>query len=159
MNFNNDIIPFKGIGDFLLYENFNNIKKIFKGHGINYNIEDQPNKGCTPPVSWKIIKVKDTITLIFAKDKLFEIYVEENFKGKLPNGIHIGMSIEKAKEIDNTITFNDWEECYESKLGYWLEDNLDDGTIMSITIFIKEILDDETFFSYEWCEKFKNKNK
>lgn len=153
MDFNKNIIPFEGIGDFKLYGNFENIKSLFKGQGINYNIEEQSNKGCNPPVPWKIIRVKDTISMIFAKEKLFEIYVEKNFTGKLPNGIYVGMSLEEAKEIDKSLTFNDWEECYESNLGYWLEDNLDDGTVMSITIFIKEITDDDEFFSYKWCEK------
>ena len=150
MDFNKDIIPFEGVGDFKLYESFEDTKKLFKGQGINYNIENQSNKGCTPSVPWKIIKVKDTITLMFAKDKLFEIYVEQNFTGKLPNGICIGMPLEEAKRLDSSLTFNDWDECYESDLGYWLEDNLDDGTVMSITVFIKEILDDDTFFAYEW---------
>ncbi len=153
MNFNQNIIPFDCVGDFKLYQSFEKTKAIFKGQGINYNIETQSNQGCNPPVSWKIITVKDTISLVFAKEKLFEIYLEGNFNGSLPNGIHIGMSMEEAKQIDKTLTFDEWEENYVSQNGYWIEDNLDDDTIMSITIFIKELLDDDTFFSYKWCDK------
>ena len=56
--------------------------------------------------------------------------------------------------VENTIIFiglyNDDEEDYESELGYWVEDDLDTNRIMRITIFIKEVLDEEVFFTYDW---------
>ena len=35
-----------------------------------------------------------------------------------------------------------------------LEDNLDDKTVLTISIFIPELLDDDVFDSYEWVEKY-----
>ena len=34
--------------------------------------------------------------------------------------------------------------------GYWLEDNINDNSVMSISIFIKEAIDDDLFDKYEW---------
>ena len=79
--------------------------------------------------------------------------MENDFVGKLDNGICIKMPMEKVLEIDPTLEFDDWEEDYQSKNGYWIEDNLDDKTVLTISIFIPEILDDDVFDSYAWVEK------
>jgi hypothetical protein len=36
--------------------------------------------------------------------------------------------------------------------GYWIEDNLDDKTVLTISIFIPELLDEDVFDSYEWVK-------
>ena len=82
---------------------------------------------------------------------MFKIYFENNFDGSLSNGIALGMPIEDAEAIDPTIKYDDWEEVYTSKSGYWLEDDVESGRIITITIFIKELEDDEVFFKYGWC--------
>lgn len=66
-------------------------------------------------------------------------------KAKLPNGIEVGMSIEKSIEIDKTLSYDDFDEIYISSKGYWLEDNSWTDTVVSIQVFVKEI-DDEDFF-------------
>ena len=48
------------------------------------------------------------------------------------------------------VEYDDWEEVYTSKNCYDIEDNLDNNTIMSISVFIKEMLDEEIFYKYEW---------
>lgn len=68
----------------------------------------------------------------------------------LPNGIRIGIPFDKALEIDPSLKYNDEYEDYDSKLGYRVENNLENNTILSISIFIKETLNDEKFFKYEW---------
>lgn len=55
------------------------------------------------------------------------------------------MKLDEALAIDPDLEYDDWEEDYQSPHGYWLEDDLDNGTVMSITIFIKEALDEELF--------------
>ena len=87
---------------------------------------------------------------MFVRDKLFEIWVDKKFKGCLPNGLKIGMTIEDACKIDTELKFDDWEENWQSPLGYWIE-NEATPQIISISIFIKEVLDDELFDSYSWC--------
>lgn len=72
--------------------------------------------------------------------------------GGLNNGISIGILIDDAKKIDSKLSYNDDNEDYESENGYWVEVNPDTQTINLISIFIKEVLDEDIFFSYEWCE-------
>ncbi len=56
----------------------------------------------------------------------------------------------EALKIDPALRFDDWEEVYKSPSGYWLEDNLDTKTVLSITIFIPEAQEDNLFDSYQW---------
>ena len=83
---------------------------------------------------------------------MFKIYVENRFPGRLENGISLGMTIAEAQSIDPSIQYDDWEEEYTSSLGYWLEDDVESREIISITVFIKELENDEVFFRYEWCD-------
>lgn len=76
---------------------------------------------------------------------MFKIYIMNDCKAKLPNGIEVGMSIEKSIEIDKTLSYDDFDEIYISSKGYWLEDNSWTDTVVSIQVFVKEI-DDEDFF-------------
>lgn len=145
-----NLIPFEGLGDIKLLSSFDEIKNYLKNNEINFSIEYQSNKGCNPEVPWTMIHIDDSITLSFAKNKLWQIFVEEKFEGLLSNGIKIGMPMNEALKIDPSLQYDDWNEDYQSKQGYWIEDNLDDNTVLSITIFIKEVMDDETFFKYEW---------
>ena len=82
---------------------------------------------------------------------MFKIYFENDFSERLENGISLGMNIKDAKLLDDSIEYDDWEEIYTSDLGYWLEDDVESGEIISITIFIKELENDDVFFRYEWC--------
>lgn len=144
------LVPFIGIGKIKLMSLLDDVKKILKDNNVNFTIEYQSNKGCNPEVPWIMLHIENSITLSFAKNKLWEIYCEGSFSGELPNGIKIGMPLDEALKIDPSLKFDDWNEEFESSEGYWIEDNLDDNTVMSITIFIKEVLDDDIFFRYEW---------
>ena len=62
------------------------------------------------------------------------------------------MPIDEARKIDSSIRYDDWEEEYVSDNGYWLEDDPETHSIISISIFIKEVEDDNAFYSYQWCE-------
>jgi len=82
---------------------------------------------------------------------MFKIYLENGFDGRLENGITLGMKINDAMMLDNTIEYDDWEEVFTSDRGYWLEDDPEKGVIISITIFIRALEDDDVFFRYDWC--------
>ena len=151
MLLNSKIEPFIGVGDFKLYMTVEEAKSIVKKDKCNFTMEVWSNQGCSPEIPWTVIRVENSIHLFFAKNKLFKIYLENDFVGKLNNGICITMPLAKAIEIDPTLSFDDWNEIYQSKNGYWIEDDLDDKTVLSISIFIPEILDDNVFDSYEWA--------
>lgn len=146
------IIPYVGTDSFKFLSNMEDVKSFLKSNKIPYTEEIQSNKGCVPDVPWTLLHVKGSITLIFAKEKLWEIYLEKGFSGQLPNGIRIGMPLLEAQKMDSTLKFDEWNEEFQSENGYWLEDDLDDGTVLSITIYIKEVENDDAFYSYRWAE-------
>ena len=151
MFYRDNLVPFKGTASFALYQNIRSAKAVLDSAQIGYVEELWESSSETIPNPWKVLIVEGVISLFFAKnDKLFKIIVWDNYAGCLPNGICTGMSIEKAKELDPTLLYSDWNEDYESKLGYWFEDDTEAKTIMSISIFIKEALDEETFDYCRW---------
>lgn len=148
--FEEKVVPFEGLGDIKLLSTLDDVKNYLSKNKIQYKIEFRSNKGCDPEVPWILLRVDDSIIFKFAKNKLWQIFLEEKFSGSLPNGIKIGMKMDDALKIDPSLRFDDWNEDFESENGYWLEDDLDNNTVLSITIFIKEAMDEETFFRYEW---------
>ena len=50
------------------------------------------------------------------------------------------------------LTLNlDFQEEYVSDYGYWPEDDPETHSIISISVFIREVENDDIFYSYEWC--------
>jgi len=146
-----NVVPYKGFDDITFGMSFDEVKAFLHMKNIKFNTENWPNNGCNPEVAWDIIRIGKDLSIFFAKNRMFKIYFENDFSGRLENGISLGMSIKDAKILDNTLVYDDWEEFYTSDLGYWLEDDVESGKIISITIFIKEIENDDVFFQYEWC--------
>ena len=147
-----EIIPYKGFDEITFEMSFEEVKTLFREKHIKFNTENWPNKGCTPEVAWDIIRVGKDISIFFAKSRMFKVYFENDFAGHLNNGIYLGMNIKDAKVIDPSIQYDDWEEIYTSDYGYWLEDDVENSEIISITIFIKELEDTDVFFEYDWCK-------
>lgn len=146
------IIPFVGYGEYVFSMTLDEVRQKLNKEGIRFRQEHWDNKGCTPEVAWDIIRINNTMSMFFAKNKMFKIYFESPDVWQLENGIEIKMTIDDAQKIDNSLKYNDDEEDYESSNGYWIEESLESGKIESITIFIKEVLDDEEFYSYNWTK-------
>lgn len=146
-----NVIPYKGFDDINFKMSFDEVKDYLRNNNIKFNTENWPNKGCDPEVAWDIIRVGKNISIYFAKNRMFKIYFENDFSGTLENGISLGMNIKDAELLDSSILYDDWEEIYTSELGYWLEDDVESGEIISITIFIKELENEDLFFKYDWC--------
>lgn len=157
MNYYDDkkIIPYVGIDDIKLGSELTNIIDILKKHGIKYNIGIQSNKGFEKEIPWQTVYIKKYMTLVFADNILWQINFEEDFKGRLENGIKIGTKVKDLKTLDDSIEFDDWNENWTSKKGYWLFDTVESEKIYMFSIFIKECEDDEEFYSYEWLKKYK----
>ena len=147
----NVITPYTGTDSIKFSTTFADVRDYLKSQKIRFNTEHWPNKGCTPEVAWDIIRVGDFLSIFFARGKMFKMYFENSYSGALVNGIRLGMSIDDAKTIDDTIEYDDWEEEYVSKKGYWLETDVETEAIISITVFIKEVENDDLFYSYQWC--------
>lgn len=145
------IIPYEGIDSIKLYEKIDDVRIILKAEQILYREEIWSAESETVPNPWTVLIVDNIMSLFFAKNgKLFKIVFWEGYQGSLLNGISLNTSIEDAKKIDSSLQFDDWNEIYQSNNGYWIEDNIDTQTVLSISIFIKEILDEDTFDYCNW---------
>ena len=129
-----NIVPYKGFGDITFEMSFDEVKGLLREKQMKFHTENWPNKGCDPEVAWDIIRIGKDISIFFARNRMFKIYFENGFSGRLENGISLGMNIKDAKMLDDTIEYDDWEEVYTSGRGYWLEDDVESGKIISITI-------------------------
>ena len=147
-----EIRPYIGYDDITFDMTLSEVKALLRQKKQRFRHDHWPNKGCDPEVPWDIIRIDNSIHIFFAKDKMWKIEFDNDFTGKLWNGIALGTTMQEALKIDPTLKYNDWEEDYASDLGYWLEDELDNRTVISIVIFIKEAEDDDVFYSYKWCE-------
>ena len=151
MNISQTIIPFTGTDMITFDMTYDQVRNALKESKIVFNVDLRPNKGCTPEVPWKIIRTNNSVSVFFANDKMFKINCGSSSEGILNNGIKVGMSIEDAMKIDPTLEYDEFEEYYVSSNGYWLFVDSGSDTISDITVFIKAVLDDEIFFSYNWC--------
>ncbi len=149
-----EIIPNIGIGEIKIGMKFNEVIEILKEKKVVYSTGIDFNKGCDPEVSWTTIFIKNYMNLRFAKDILWQINFEKEFKGKLNNGISINTNINDALKIDPLLEFDDWNEIYYSKNGYWLIDSMETKKVIEISIGIPEILNDDEFDSYEWVKRY-----
>ena len=151
MKFNETIIPYEGTESIRLYQNLDSVKQLFKAESIQYREEIWQSESETVPNPWNVLVLDGIMTLFFAKNrKLFKIVFWEGYYGKLQNGINVGMKIDEAQKIDPMLLFDEWNEDYESPSGYWVEDSTDDSNIISISVFIKEVLDEEKFDYCNW---------
>ena len=144
------IKPFIGVDNYKLLSSEQDIVELLKRENVSFEKEIWSNEECTVKVPWTILRANNSMSFFFAKDKLFKIFMQNGFDGSLSNGITIGTNIEDAQQTDKSLHFDDWNEDWSSNEGYWLEDDIDTKNIISITIFIKELLDDDLFEKYEW---------
>ncbi len=148
------IIPYIGTDSFKLGDTLDCVRTFLKINKVGFDQKVDPNNGCTPDIPWTFIKIRNGITLCFVMDILFEMVLEKDYLGKLPNGGCIGMKIAEFEEIDSSLEYNDEDEDYISKQGYWVTDNIDTGEVDSITVFLPEV-ERNDFFKYEWVSKYK----
>ncbi len=148
------MVPYVGTDTFKLGDSLESVRDYLKENKVNFSQSIDLNKGCVPEVPWIFIEISDSITLCFVKDVLFEIVFENNYMGQLPNGGLIGMKMVELEVLDPTLEYNDDDEDFISKSGYWVVDDIETGRVTSITIFLPEV-ELDTFFRYEWVEKYK----
>ena len=152
---NYDIVPYEGIGCIKLGMKLEDIRMFLKENKISFDQWVDSNDGFDSEIPGICIRINKSVTLVFVKDILFEAYVENEFKGKLPNGAHIGMSMNQLEDMDPSLTYNDDDEDFISELGYWIEDEIESGTVVTISIFLPEVESSgDEFWTYKWLEKY-----
>lgn len=150
--FEENIIPYKGTETFEFGAKYSDIKNIIKSEHLSIQQSERSNRGCEIDWPWIILTVENSITLVFVKDVLFEIVLANSYKGKLPNGCYLGMSLKELEKLDSSLVYNEIEEDYSSKEGYWITED-EFGNIDSITVYVKEIAEPR-FYKYEWLERY-----
>ncbi|MBR2685143.1 MAG: hypothetical protein IKE59_03740 [Erysipelotrichaceae bacterium] len=147
---NKMLIPYKGIGKYQLYQSIEDTISKLKEDEDSFVKELWSNEDLTNPVPWTIIRTNSGMNMFFAKNRMFKVYVDGAFSGELPNGIRIGMKMSDVMKIDSNIKYDDWEEDWQSPDGYWLENDPSNDTVLTITIYIRELLNEEMFEQYNW---------
>ena len=151
MNLTGAIIPYKGIEGIDLYQSISVVRQYLSAHGLKFREEVWGSSSETVPNPWTVLVLDDVMSLFFASnDKLFKIVLWKGYQGMLPNGIYPGIPLDEARTIDPLLSYDDWNEDYESPEGYWLEDDIDSKDVMSISIFIPELHDEASFDDCNW---------
>ncbi|MGX8796053.1 hypothetical protein ACR6HW_08210 [Fusibacter sp. JL298sf-3] len=136
------INPWKGLGGIELYSHISEFKRL---------LDESSAKAFILGRYLVRYEVKDQFFLWFniINGKLFKITACEEYKGVLFDKIHIGMDIKKVLEIENSFTYDDFEEVYESSKGIFIETNPENNQVIWISVFIKELYD-EDFENGKW---------
>ena len=109
----------------------------------------ESNEGYEPEIPWVNIRIKNSITLTFVKNILFEILLQNEYKGALPNGTQIDMEMNEVEQIEPSLKYDDDDEIFVSDSGYWIGDEIESGKVVSITIFLPDVeLEDDEFWKY-----------
>ena len=149
------IIPYQGTDSFPLGMSLDEARTMLKSNKIPFSQSVRSNKGCSPEVPWTLIQFADSITLCFADGILFEIILEQQYQGLLPNGIGIGTNMADVSNYDSSLEYNEEDDDYISKEGYWIENDSQTHKVISITIFVKEAENPASFFTYAWLNNYK----
>jgi len=152
---NDNIIPYEGIGEIKLGMRLDDIREYLKSNQIKFDQWIESNEGYEPEIPWVNIRIKNSITLTFVKNILFEILLQNEYKGALPNGTQIDMEMNEVEQIEPSLKYDDDDEIFVSDNGYWIGDEIESGKVVSITIFLPDVeLEDDEFWKYEWLEKY-----
>jgi hypothetical protein len=142
LDLNAPIIPWKGMGNVVLYTHLRDLHESMKKENIKAFLYDNYL------VRYEIL---DKIYLFFnlVNGKLFKITALENYKGKLFGDIYIGMHIDEVLKREPSFVYDDFEEVYCSSKGIYIETDPVEHTVLWISIYIKE-LDNEDFEKGNW---------
>ena len=155
ISMNENIIPYEGLDSFKFGNKLEDVRRMLKEANITFNQCMGEKQYIRPDLKHEIITINNSIKLYFVDGILFEIGLQKDFKGQLPNGIRIGIDITEAEEMDSNLQYDEEEEAFVSSEGYIVIDNIDSSIISYIEIYIPEVEKSEEFFQYQWLERFK----
>lgn len=150
-----NIIPYEGLDSFKFGDKLESIRCMLKKLNIPFNQHMDKKQSIHPELKHEIITINNSINLFFIDSILFEIGLENDFNGQLPNHISLGMDLNKAEQIDSNLKYNDDEDAYISTNGYTIIDDIQTQNINYIEIYISEVENANEFFKYKWLDRFK----
>lgn len=127
------IIPFKEMGRIKLYSTIDELQPILSDEKTTRTILNE---------EWTRYDIGKSLMLFFHEKnkKLFKICTQEEYQGSLPNGISVGTDEKEFSILDETLSYDDFDEVWESELGYFVETDAETNKAVWISIFIKELL-------------------
>ena len=142
LDINAPIIPFVEMGNIKLYSTIKELTPMLnasKAHSVKLN------------ENWVRYDIDNVLMLFFhiENQKLFKICTQSGYKGKLLNSICTETSEDALISLDPDIVYDDFEEVWESPKGYYIETDVETGKASWISIFIKEVFD-EDFETANW---------
>lgn len=139
---NAPIIPSKSIGNISLYANITEYYDLIKQNCVWNLITDKYDNIKLHSPFHIAYNIANTMTLVFhiPNGKLMKIIANKNYKG-LYNNIHVGMKIDKAIKLDNSLVYDEEEEWYYIKdvRGIIFEPDINNKYIKSISVYVKEL--------------------
>lgn len=132
---NAPIEPYIGIGGIKLYSTMDELNNV---------LSLPETKKMKIAKYWVRYDIGNLVTLFFhtKNKKLFKICTQSDYKGKLFNLIGVGTNIQTMIQCDSELTYDEFEEIWESPKGYFIETDVDTDCATWISVFIKELNDD-----------------
>ncbi len=148
------IIPYEGLDTFKFGMSLESVRSELKDNHIAFNQCTNTKDDSHPEIERVYIKIGDSISLYFANSILYEIILENDFRGVLPNGCCIGFDMDELETIDRMLKYDDDEEAFISSAGYLIIDDIETKKVSLIEIYIPEVENEEEYFTYEWLKKY-----
>lgn len=136
------IVPFKGFGEIRLYSTRDELHELLKKEDVESEIIHN---------NWIRYDIQNSVELFFhlKNNKLFRLTTLDNYQGKLFEKIGVGTTEKELLEVEPTFVYDDFEEVWESEKGIFIEMDAETNTVRWISIYIKEI-DNEDFEEANW---------
>ena len=143
IDINAPIIPWEGMGGIKLYSTIKEMRELL-GNEREVSAVVYHNM-------WIRYEIKGIMYLFFhlANGKLFKITTLEGYKGKLFDKIGVETLEDEFLEIEPSFIYEDFEEVFESEKGVFIATNPLSTKAMWITVYIKE-LDNDDFEEANW---------
>jgi hypothetical protein len=149
------IIPYKGLESFQFGDKLESVRALLKEQHIPFNQSMGQKEYSHPELKRETIKIFDCIELYFLDGILYFIGLENDFKGRLPNGICLGMNMNEVKLADEELQYDEDEEVFVSPQGYSLAEGIDTNMVSYIEVYVPEVENDDTYFEYNWLKKYR----
>ncbi len=139
------IEPFVGMGGIRLYSTREALRALLESPNLTVKR--------TFNVEFIRYEIQGHLCLFFHKknNKLWKITTLPEYRGKLFEKIGTDTDVCDLLTLEPSFELNDWEEVFESPKGALVEEDWRTGKCIWISVFIRELLEDEDrFYAGDW---------
>lgn len=127
-----DIVPWQGLGNIKLYATLDALHPI---------VADKRTKKLAYHKNLVRYEVPGKLYLFFnlVNGKLFKLTALHGYRGALFGRIRMGMQMETVLQIEDSFSYDAFEEVYYSPKGVYIETDAERNTVQWISVFIREL--------------------